>query len=56
MKEAEEGWCNDGETGGSGPRGNCSGGCPKHGLLPRVAPLAATEERTAFFCILWHGQ
>ena len=56
MKEAEEGGCNDEETGGSGPPGNHPGRCPKRGLLPRVAPLAVTEERSTSFCILWRGQ
>lgn len=57
MKEAEEGWCRGGETGGwSGPPGDHPSRCPKCWLLPRVPPLAVTGERLASFGILWHGQ
>lgn len=38
MKEAEEGWCEGGETGGSEPPGNHPGRCPQRELLPRVVP------------------
>lgn len=44
------------KLGGSGHTGNHPGRCPKHGLLPRLAPVAVTEERSSSFCVLWHGQ
>lgn len=42
------------KLGGSGHTGNHPGRCPKHGLLPRLAPVAITEERLTSLCpVAW---